>query len=73
MISHIEEQISSLIMEKIEVQTKMQEASMVDDDLKKLLKVLDQMLGQLPEDAIDRFSKSEDFALYERVLDRFKI
>lgn len=73
MISHIEEQISSLIMEKIEVQTKMQEASMVDDDLKKLLKVLDQMLGQLPEDAIDRFSKSDDFALYERVLDRFKI
>ena len=73
MISHLEEQISSLIMEKIEVQTKMQEAAMVDDDLKKLLKVLDQMLGRLPEDVIDQFSKSEDFKLYERVLDRFKI
>lgn len=73
MMSHIEEQISALIMEKIEIQTKMQEASMVDDDLKKLLKVLDQMLGQLPEEAIDRFSKSDDFKLYERVLDRFRI
>jgi DNA repair exonuclease SbcCD ATPase subunit len=72
-ISHVEEQLGALIMEKIKVQTDMQEASLVDEDLKRLLKVLDQMLGQLPEEAIDRFSKSDDFALYERVLDRFKI
>jgi len=37
------------------------------------LKVLDQMLGQLPEELIDKFSKSGEFALYERVLDKFKI
>lgn len=72
-ISQVEEQLGALIMEKIKVQTDMQEASLVDEDLKRLLKVLDQMLGQLPEEAIDRFSKSDDFALYERVLDRFKI
>lgn len=72
-ISHIEEQLGALIMEKIKVQTDMQEASLVDEDIKRLLKVLDQMLGQLPEETIDRFSKSEEFALYERVLDRFKI
>ncbi|MBN1678331.1 MAG: hypothetical protein JW880_07320 [Candidatus Thermoplasmatota archaeon] len=72
-ISHVEEQLTALIMEKIKVQTDMEDASIVDEDLKKLLKVLDQMLGQLPEETIDRFSKSEDFALYERVLDRFKI
>jgi len=72
-ISHVEEQLGALIMEKIKVQTDMQEASLVDEDIKRLLKVLDQMLGQLPEEAIDRFSKSEEFALYERVLDRFKI
>jgi len=72
-ISHVEEQLGALIMEKIKVQTDMEEASLVDEDIKRLLKVLDQMLGQLPEEAIDRFSKSEEFALYERVLDRFKI
>jgi len=72
-ISHVEEQLGALILEKIKVQTDMQEAKLVDEDLRRLLKVLDQMLGQLPEDAIDRFSKSEDFGLYERVLDRFKI
>ncbi len=72
-ISHVEQQLGALILEKIEVQTDMQEAALVDEDLRRLLKVLDQMLGQLPEDAIDRFSNSEDFSLYERVLDRFKI
>ncbi len=72
-ISHVEQQLGALILEKIAVQTDMQEATLVDEDLRRLLKVLDQMLGQLPEDAIDRFSKSDDFGLYERVLDRFKI
>ena len=72
-IADLEKQISDLILEKVDVQTKMTEATMLDEDLKKLLKVLDQMLGQLPEEAIERFSKSDEFALYERILDKFKI
>jgi chromosome segregation ATPase len=73
MMSEIESQIADLIVEKVEVQRKISEATAVDEDLKRLLKVLDQMLGQLPEEMIEKFSKSEDFALYERVLDKFKI
>ncbi len=73
MIASLENQIGNLILEKVELQKKTSEAMMFDEDLKKLLKVLDQMLGQLPEDIIERFSKSEDFALYERILDRFKV
>jgi DNA repair exonuclease SbcCD ATPase subunit len=73
MIAELEKQIGELIVEKVDLQTKMQEASLMDEDLKRLLKVMDQMLGQLPEDAIERFSKSDEFALYERILDRFKI
>jgi DNA repair exonuclease SbcCD ATPase subunit len=73
MIASLENQIGNLILEKVELQKKTSEAMMFDEDLKKLLKVLDQMLGQLPEDIIERFSKSEDFALYERFLDRFKV
>jgi len=72
-IADLEKQIGDLILEKVDVQTKMTEATMVDDDLKRLLKILDQMLGQLPEDVIERFSKSDEFTLYERILDRFKI
>ena len=72
-IAQLEEQIGALISEKVDLQAKMQEAIVVDEDLRKLLKVLDQMLGQLPEEAIERFSKSDDFTLYERILDKFKI
>lgn len=73
MISDLEAQIAGLITDKIELQKNMAEATVVDDDLKKLLKVLDQLLGQLPEEAIERFSKSDEFAIYERVLDKFRI
>lgn len=73
MISDLEAQIGALIVEKIDLQSKIAEVSMLDEDMKKLLKVLDQMLGQLPEESIERFSKSDEFAVYERILDRFKI
>jgi DNA repair exonuclease SbcCD ATPase subunit len=73
MISDLEEQIGALILEKTDLQTKISEASMLDDDMKRLLKVLDEMLGQLPEDAIERFSKTDEFTVYERILDRYKI
>ncbi|MBU0685842.1 MAG: hypothetical protein ABIE25_00095 [Thermoplasmatota archaeon] len=73
MMSDLEAQIGALIVEKIDLQSKITEASMLDEDMKKLLKVLDQMLGQLPEESIERFSKSDEFAVYERILDRFKI
>jgi len=73
MMSDLETQIGALIVEKTDLQSKITEASMLDEDMKKLLKVLDQMLGQLPEESIERFSKSDEFAVYERILDRFKI
>lgn len=73
MITALETEIGGLISEKADLQKKISETSMMDEDLRKLLKVLDQMLGELPEAAIDRFSKSDDFALYEKMLDKFKI
>lgn len=72
-ISELEKQIAELITEKIEIQKKISDATVIDEDLKRLLKILDQLLGQLPEEAIEKFSKSEDFALYERVLKRLEI
>lgn len=73
MILSIEAQIGELINQKTDLQSKITEASAVDEDMKRLLKVLDQMLGQLPDEAIEQFSKSDEFAVYERILDRFKI
>ncbi len=73
MISGLEKQIAVLIAEKVDLQKKTADAMTIDEDMRKLLKVLDQMLGQLPESVIERFSKSDEFALYERVLDKFKV
>jgi DNA repair exonuclease SbcCD ATPase subunit len=73
MIADLESQIGGLIAEKAELQRNISEATVVDQDLRKLLIILDQLLGQLPEESIEKFSKSEDFKLYERMLDRLKI
>jgi predicted RNA-binding Zn-ribbon protein involved in translation (DUF1610 family)/chromosome segregation ATPase len=72
-ISALEQHIAALIVEKSELQAMITEAKAVDEDMRKLLAILDHMLGQLPEETIERFSKSGDFALYEKMLDRFKI
>ncbi len=44
-----------------------------DEDVKKLLIVMDELLGKLPKDVIDEFVKSEDYKLYEKVLDRYGV
>ncbi len=72
-ISALEQHIAALIVEKSELQAKIADARSVDEDMRKLLAILDHMLGQLPDETIERFSKSGDFALYEKMLDRFKI
>jgi hypothetical protein len=45
----------------------------LDNDIKKILSITDSLLGELPEDVIDRFTQSDDFELYERVLNKYKI
>jgi hypothetical protein len=50
-----------------------EESFFLDEDVKKVLLVMDDLLGELPDDVIDRFSKSEDFALYEKIFAKYKI
>ena len=45
----------------------------VDEDVKKLLTITDNLLGELPDEVIDKFAKSEDFELYSKVLHKYKI
>jgi hypothetical protein len=45
----------------------------VDDDIKKILKITDELLGNLPDSVINAFAKSKDFELYKRVLDKYRI
>ncbi|MCX8173074.1 MAG: hypothetical protein N3F63_00475 [Thermoplasmata archaeon] len=43
------------------------------EELRLLLKTLDDLLGELPDDKIEEFAKSDKFKLYEKVLDKYKV
>ena len=43
-----------------------------DSDVEKLLPVIDSLLEKLPDEVIDSFAKSDDFALYEKVVKKYK-
>jgi hypothetical protein len=45
----------------------------LDEDIKKILIMTDTLLGELPEDVINRFAQSEDFELYEKIMNKYKI
>jgi hypothetical protein len=45
----------------------------MDEDTRRILKILDDLLENLPEDIVDKFAKSNDYLLYEKVLDAYKI
>jgi len=46
---------------------------LLDDDVRKVLIITDNLLEKLPEDVIDDFVKSKDFGLYEKVISKYKI
>lgn len=43
-----------------------------DEDLEKIFPIIDSLLDKLPEDIIDKFVKSKDFEIYERVMLKYK-
>lgn len=43
------------------------------DEVQWILKVLDNMLEDLPEEKVEDFAESEDFELYEKVLEAFDV
>ena len=44
----------------------------LDEDVIKVLLITDDLLGNLPEDVIEKFAQSEDFKLYEKVMSKYK-
>ncbi len=72
-LSLMETSIKNLLLEKSDAEGKLREVAEYEKDLTRLLKALDQMLGQLPETAIDKFTQSDDYKLYEKTLERYGI
>ncbi len=44
-----------------------------EEEIKTILGKLDELLGDLPQDKIEEFAKSDDFDLYKQVLDAFGV
>ena len=59
--------------EKHDVKEEELESTLLDEDVKKLLVITDNLLGELPEEVIDKFAQSEDFELYSKVFQKYKI
>ncbi len=60
-----------LITKEKEITERIEEKT--DEEVKKLLIVMDELLGKLPKDVIDKFVKSEEYKLYKKVLDRYGV
>ncbi len=72
-IEILEEKLDDVSKERDELASHIWKLEESKSDVIELLKVLDQLLGKLPPEFIDEFSKSKDFKLYEKVLDDLNI
>jgi len=72
-IEVLEEKLADANKEREELREQLRKLEESRKDVSTLLKVLDQLLGKLPPEIIDEFSKSENFRLYEKVLDDLNI
>ena len=50
-----------------------EENPILDEDIRQVLRITDNLLEKLPNEVIDEFVQSEDFALYEKVISKYKI
>lgn len=69
----LEASIKSLLDKSSALEGKLKEMQECEGEMKELLAVLDKLLGKLPEAAIQEFTSSEVYRLYEKVLDRYGI
>jgi hypothetical protein len=72
-LSSFEGHLRSMVVSKSELEQRVAQLQEGEEEIKALLKTLDGLLGQLPTEVVERFSKSDEFKLYERVLDRLRI
>lgn len=58
------------ILDKKEVE---EENPILDEDIRKVLTITDNLLENLPDEVIDKFVQSKDFELYEKIINKYRI
>jgi len=69
----LEEKIMDLSRDREELSARLKKMEASSADTRELLRILDQLLGRLPPETIEEFSKSKEFKLYQKVLDDLNI
>ncbi|TLZ69770.1 MAG: hypothetical protein E6K10_09980 [Methanobacteriota archaeon] len=68
-VTELEEQMEQITEEKNRIQQEHARLSALQDEVKAVLRFLDELLGKLPEEEVKKFAKSKEFEAYEKVLD----
>ncbi len=69
-------ELNAVIIEKDKEIEKLKDSKpefTVDEETRKILKILDDLLEKLPEEVVDKFAKSDGYFLYEKVLEKYKL
>jgi len=66
-----EKQVEPAGMEEF-IKSKKGDKTIFDKDVEKLIPIIDGLLEKLPDNEIEKFAKSKDFALYEKVVNKYK-
>ena len=68
-IDRLEERLASVESEEKLVEAEEKALAMDGERIKKVLKILDDLLENLPEDIIDKFAKSENYKHYDELME----
>lgn len=66
-------ELAELRERQVQLEKENSELKEIHDEIKDVLKIVDDLLGKLTEEEIERFAKSEDFKRYEALLNKFSI
>jgi len=69
----LEESMERMVEEKNKLVEQQKDLLALKDELKVVMKDVDELLGDLPADKIEGFAKSKKFALYEKILDSLEL
>jgi len=72
-LAELEEQMEKLIEEKSHLAEEQRSFIDLREQMKAVLQDLDELLGELPDEKIQRFAKSKGFARYEKILDTLEL
>ena len=72
-MAQMEEQMEKLQIEKAELANAQKSLQEFRDTIKGVMKDLDDLLGELPDEKIRRFAKSDRFAAYEKIMSELEL